>query len=50
MDHYSFATGADMKYVYEALALVSEYNHGNKPTMVGASGEAPAAEVESTLA
>ena len=50
MDHYSFATGADMKYVYDALALVAEHNIGNLPSPVVASGEAPSAEVESTLA
>ena len=52
MDHYSFATGADMAYTYDALALVAEYNQGNYPNSVSVESPdaAAAAEVESTLA
>jgi len=52
MDHYSFATGADMAYTGDALALVAEYNKGNYPNSVSVESPdaAAAAEVESTLA
>lgn len=52
MDHYSFATGADMAYTGDALALVAEHNIGNYPTSatsVETPDAAAAAEVESTL-
>ena len=49
MDHYSFATGANMAYTGDALALVALHNKENYPSSSGASDSA-AAEVESTLA